>query len=362
MTIVEELRNKQSTYNRKLLDKAANVIERLETENRRFRQKERESSPDTVWICVYKDTLGFRDSDDNLTTVCLPTRWLKAALKEEGITGFEPWLETYTADETESIIARAMSEGVIVDFDEEWMTSYYEACHHVFEGKRKDNGEWIYGRLIADNAIVPMGQRFNLTHADHGALTDLVAYLVDPETVSEFPVIYGKKFAVESSEEEDSFDVDVEPIPNAAFEKLSPLMKEIYRHQREFGKIIPDKYMCQGSYKDGGMRTVSPIGKLLASAKLEDMYCPGCEEQALRIGNFGPDSMFPKYKVTCDACDYTCSCGSEDYGEAIPEFKTWMEAFLLLGAPRDRLDEDLSLLFFPEEWRNAIIAERENEK
>lgn len=362
MTIVEELRNKQSTYNRKLLDKAANVIERLETENRRFRQKERESSPDTVWICVYKDTLGFRDSDDNLTTVCLPTRWLRATLKEQGISGFEPWLETYTADETESIITKAMREGVIVSFDEEWMETDFDARHHVFEGKRCDNGEWIYGRLIADNVIAPMEQGFNLAPTDHCILANIVAHCVKPETVSEFPAMYGKKLVVESSEEEDHFDVDAAPIPDFVFEKLSPLMKEIYLHQREYGKIIPEKYMCRGTYEEGGTRTWSPIGYLLSPTKLDDIYCPCCEEQALRIGDFGPDSMFPDFRVTCDACGYTCPCGSEDYGETVAEFKTWMEAFLLLGAPRDRLDEDLSLLFFPEEWRNAIIAERENEK
>ena len=201
MTIIEELRNKKSVYNRDLLDRAASTIERLDAENKRYRRKEFEVSPDTVWICVYKDTLGFRDSDENLTMICLPTRWLKATLKDEGIVGFEPWLETYTADETESIVVKAMHEGVIVDFDEEWMRPYFATGCHIFEGKRRDNEEWVYGRLLADNVIVPIGQTFEVEN--HYVSSDLEAYFVVTDTVSEFPIMYGEKLAVKRSDEED---------------------------------------------------------------------------------------------------------------------------------------------------------------
>lgn len=359
MTIVEELRNKKSVYNRDLLDRAANTIERLDTENKRYRRKELEASPDVTWICVYKDTLGFREGDDNLTMVCLPTRWLKSALKSEGVLGFEPWLESYTADETESIIIKAMREGVIVDFDDEWMKPYFASGYHIFEGKRSDNGEWVYGRLLADNVIVPIGQTFEVD--DSYINSELEACFVDTDTISEFSIMYGEKLAVECSEEEGfSNDNDGHSL-DAVFDMLSPLKKELYSHKKEFGNIIPDKYMFHGSYKDGGGRSSSPIGMLLSSMKLEDIHCPACEEKALRDANFGSDSMFPDYRVACDACDYICPCGSEDCGEAIGEFEFWMEAFLLLGAPRDRLKEDLSLFFYPEEWRKAIIEERENE-
>ena len=162
--------------------------------------------------------------------------------------------------------------------------------------------------------------------------------------------------------EENRLDTDIAPVPDNVFDKMPPLKKELYLHKREFGNIIPDKYMCHGSSKDGGIRHVSPVGALLSSMKLEDIQCPSCEEKDLRNGNFGPDSVFPYYRVTCDSCDYTCPCGSEDCGESIAEFEAWMEAFLLLGAPRDRLTEDLTLFFYPEEWRSAIIAERENKE
>lgn len=65
-----------------------------------------------VWICVYKDTLGFPDDFDNLTDICVPTDWLLNILKSEGETPKE-WFSEYTADSTDHIAARAMQEGVI---------------------------------------------------------------------------------------------------------------------------------------------------------------------------------------------------------------------------------------------------------
>lgn len=69
---------------------------------------------DTVWICVYRDTLGFGDDNDNLTNILVPTDWLISQLKEEGqpIAG---WFDEYTADSTDRIASSALLQGKILD-------------------------------------------------------------------------------------------------------------------------------------------------------------------------------------------------------------------------------------------------------
>lgn len=69
-------------------------------------------SDDSVWITVYKDTLGFQDDHDNLTEICVPTDWLCNILRSEGE---EPdaWFLEYTADHTMNIAEKALKEGII---------------------------------------------------------------------------------------------------------------------------------------------------------------------------------------------------------------------------------------------------------
>ena len=72
------------------------------------------ASSDSVWICVYKDTLGYPDDHDNLTEICVPSEWLSGVLAKENIPA-EGWFDTYTADETEDIARAALAEGAILD-------------------------------------------------------------------------------------------------------------------------------------------------------------------------------------------------------------------------------------------------------
>lgn len=73
------------------------------------------SPPDTsVWITVYKDTLGHADDHDNLTEICVPTDWLMPILRAQGVRPAD-WFLSYTADDTEDIARKARSEGVILD-------------------------------------------------------------------------------------------------------------------------------------------------------------------------------------------------------------------------------------------------------
>ena len=80
---------------------------------------EKPKLPETTWITVYKDCLGIQDDMDNLTEICVPTKWLLNELKNEGITDFEGWLDEYTADgETEAIARKAFAEKVIIACDD----------------------------------------------------------------------------------------------------------------------------------------------------------------------------------------------------------------------------------------------------
>lgn len=54
----------------------------------------------------------------------------------------------------------------------------------IFRGKREDNGEWVEGRLLADDVIVPTGQEF---YNPNNILDSAIyAYTVIPETVGQY--------------------------------------------------------------------------------------------------------------------------------------------------------------------------------
>ena len=55
----------------------------------------------------------------------------------------------------------------------------------LFRGKRADNGEWVYGRLLADDVIVPKGQEFE-TEDIYIIADNLMGFTVIPETVGQY--------------------------------------------------------------------------------------------------------------------------------------------------------------------------------
>lgn len=55
----------------------------------------------------------------------------------------------------------------------------------LFRGKRKDNGNWVAGRLLADDVIVPKGQDFEI-EGIYIFADDFRGYIVIPKSVSEF--------------------------------------------------------------------------------------------------------------------------------------------------------------------------------
>ena len=127
-------------------------------------------------------------------------------------------------------------------------------------------------------------------------------------------------------------------------------------------KKIPKKYMIKGSYWNGGWRTISPIGIELSKKDLSELKCPCCGKKDLRVTDYG-DGWTTEYQVVCDSCDWKSPTESlSDYGEATCPFRTWLEAWHLLGKPEDRINEDLTLEFYPEgEWREAIRKEMQDE-
>ena len=86
----------------------------------------KETLPERTWICVYRDVLGQVEDRDNLTDICVPTDWLTAALKEEGILPRE-WVDEYTADDTQELAWKAMAEGVILDCSDPELRSRWRA-------------------------------------------------------------------------------------------------------------------------------------------------------------------------------------------------------------------------------------------
>ena len=60
----------------------------------------------------------------------------------------------------------------------------------LFRGRQEDNGEWVYGRLLADDVIVPKGQEF---YTPHNILDSaLHAYTVLTETVGQYTNLVDK--------------------------------------------------------------------------------------------------------------------------------------------------------------------------
>lgn len=55
----------------------------------------------------------------------------------------------------------------------------------LFKGKRTDNGEWVEGRLLADDVIVPKGQEFE-TEDIYIIADNLMGFEVIPETVGQY--------------------------------------------------------------------------------------------------------------------------------------------------------------------------------
>lgn len=58
----------------------------------------------------------------------------------------------------------------------------------LFKGKTIDTGEWVVGRCLSDDVIVPINQEFTI---DGNTIYDnLRAFCVDPDTIKQFTGLY----------------------------------------------------------------------------------------------------------------------------------------------------------------------------
>lgn len=55
---------------------------------------------------------------------------------------------------------------------------------YLFRGKRADNGEWVQGRLLSDDVIVPCGEEFELCDG-YVECKNVKGFEVIPETVGQ---------------------------------------------------------------------------------------------------------------------------------------------------------------------------------
>lgn len=106
---------------------------------------------------------------------------------------------------------------------------------------------------------------------------------------------------------------------------------------------IPEKYKADAH----GFRNVSPIERQLRIYDIVDYECPCCGKKRLRIARYnGVQDDFPEYGITCDECDWSWPLPNmSDYGEVLCEFRTWYTAWIYLGKPKDRVNEDLTREF-----------------
>lgn len=71
-----------------------------------------------LWVCVYKDSLGYQDDNDNLTHILLPIDWLEDRLRFEGVDNFGEWYLEYTADDTDALARQALEDGVVLECED----------------------------------------------------------------------------------------------------------------------------------------------------------------------------------------------------------------------------------------------------
>lgn len=104
---------------------------------------------------------------------------------------------------------------------------------------------------------------------------------------------------------------------------------------------IPAKYRTHR-----GIRCVSPVGARIADIPLGDLVCPSCCNQDLRFARISNGRHDAGWQISCDTCGWTLPAPlMQDSDALLKRLKRWYEAFALLGAPSDRLEEDLALLF-----------------
>ena len=77
---------------------------------------------ETIWICVYRDTIEEHEDDWNLTEIQVTKEVVKQYVKEylsEYFNSLEDFLNEYTADDTQDFYDYAMKHNAVFD-KENW--------------------------------------------------------------------------------------------------------------------------------------------------------------------------------------------------------------------------------------------------
>lgn len=77
---------------------------------------------ETVWICVYRDTIEEHDETDNLTYVEVTMEFLDQYVRERHgglFKDLEEFLDEYTADNTEDFYEYAMEHKAVIAVENE---------------------------------------------------------------------------------------------------------------------------------------------------------------------------------------------------------------------------------------------------
>ena len=77
---------------------------------------------ETIWICVYRDTIEEHDEVDNLAYVQVAREFVEQYVRERQnglFEGTEEFLNEYTADNTEDFYEYAMEHGAVIQVENE---------------------------------------------------------------------------------------------------------------------------------------------------------------------------------------------------------------------------------------------------
>lgn len=113
-------------------------------------------------------------------------------------------------------------------------------------------------------------------------------------------------------------------------------------HSKVLSPLVPECYQWDGNY-----RIVSSIGQELSVKDIDQIQCPKCGLLKLRPVHYNFMHIVEGEKVRCGSCGWVCPTKIQpDVQDAIADFKTWMEAFVLSGSPVDFVDEDVRILMY----------------
>lgn len=77
---------------------------------------------ETIWICVYRDTIEEHDEVDNLAYVQVTKEFVEQYVRERQnglFEGTEEFLNEYTADNTEDFYEYAVEHGAVIQVENE---------------------------------------------------------------------------------------------------------------------------------------------------------------------------------------------------------------------------------------------------